>query len=252
MRNIKLTLEYDGTNYCGWQIQSHRVTKPPRQKPSIQETVEKALRKIFREKIKITGAGRTDAGVHAFAQVANFKTKSGLPLSRVQQGLNAALPDDIVVTSAQQVGVDFHSRFRARSKLYRYAILNRQHPGAFLHKRAYFFRYPLDIGLMRRESKALLGRHDFSSFQSSGTRKRNAVKTIKKITFKRHGDLVYIDIEGDGFLYNMARNIVGTLIEIGRGHFKKGRLKKILSGRDRRLAGPTAAAKGLYLVKVGY
>ena len=247
MRNIKIEIEYDGTNYCGWQIQKrHQVTK------SIQETIEKTLRKILQEKIRLIASGRTDAGVHAKGQVANFKTNSQIPLKKLQIALNSLLPQDITVKKIEEVNVGFHSRFNAKSKLYRYTILNNAHRNAFLRNTAYFYPYSLNLKLMRAESKVLLGQHNFKAFQASDKKGRDAIRTIKSIKVTKEKGLIYIDIEADGFLYNMARNIVGTLIEIGRGKLRKGDLEKILQSKDRRLAGPTAWARGLCLLSVKY
>ncbi|MBU3958521.1 MAG: tRNA pseudouridine(38-40) synthase TruA [Candidatus Omnitrophica bacterium] len=253
LRNIKLTIEYDGTDYCGWQIQkSHTPHASRYTSKSIQGTIEKVLSEILQRKIRLIGSGRTDAGVHAQGQVANFKTDSNIPLEKLQKALNALLPGDIVITKTKEVDMDFHSRFYAKSKVYRYTILNRPYPSALLKNRVYFYPYPLDIKLMRDESKVLLGRHDFSAFCASGSAHKNSARAIKKIKIIKENDLLCIDIEADGFLYNMARNIAGTLIEIGRGRFPKGRLRKILLSRSRRLAGPTLPAQGLCLVKVKY
>ncbi len=247
MRNLKITLEYDGTDYCGWQIQSRY-----KKKPSIQSILEKTLQKIIREKIKLIGSGRTDAGVHARAQVANFKTKSNVPPEKLQLALNGNLPEDIVITKIEEVSPDFNSCFDAISKVYRYTILSRRYPSAALRNSAYFCSYPLDIKLMRQEARAILGKHDFKAFQAADNKVRTSVRTIKKLNIKKEGDLIYIDIEAGGFLYNMARNIVGTLIEIGRGRFPKGSLSRILAAKDRRLAGPMVPACGLSLIKVRY
>lgn len=246
MRNIKLTIEYDGTNYAGWQIQNSHRSK------TIQEVIEKTLRKILQEKIKIIGSGRTDAGVHALGQVANFKTNSKIPLEKIQQALNSLLPDDIVIVKVDEAGPDFHARFDAKSKLYRYLIVNRNYPSAFLRKQSYFYPYPLDVDLMRREAKCLVGRHDFRSFQASDKIGRSSIRTVKQIKIKNSKGMITIDIEADGFLYNMVRNIVGTLVEVGRGRFSAGSTKRILSLKDRRKAGPTAPACGLCLIKVNY
>jgi tRNA pseudouridine38-40 synthase len=254
MRNLKLTVEYDGTNYCGWQIQGRCPSK------SIQETIERVLRKILQEKIHLIASGRTDAGVHAQAQVANFKTKSNISLEKLQRALNGLLPGGISISKIEEVPFDFHSRFAAKSKVYRYSILNRKFPSALLRNRVYFYPYPLDIKLMHQEARCLLGRHDFKSFCASGSGTKSTIRTIRNISIRikrytlytiRH-TLIIIDIEADGFLYNMARNIVGTLMEIGRGRFPKGSLKEILNSKDRKLAGPTVPACGLCLLKVNY
>lgn len=253
MRNIKLEIEYEGTNYQGWQAQkSLQPTVHSPQKKSIQQTIENVLRQLLQEKIKLICSGRTDAGVHANSQVANFKTHSKIVLSRLHEGLNALLPEDISITKVKAVSDDFHSRFSAKSKIYRYTIFNGKHRSAILRNYAYFLRYPLDVALMRKEAKVLLGRHDFSAFCGSCGKHKNPWKTVKDINITRKGDFLYIDIEADGFLYNMVRNIAGTLIEIGRGRFPKESLKKILLYKDRKLAGPTAPAKGLTLMKVVY
>jgi len=247
MRNLKLQIEYDGTAYAGWQVQNRHRGK------TIQQVIEKALCRILQERVRLIGSGRTDAGVHALAQVANFKTNSEIPGLKLRQAFNALLPADISVSIVEDVQPDFHSRFSAKSKAYRYSILNRAYPSALSRGRVYFCPYTLDLDLMRREAACLLGRHDFSAFCASGSDAKNKVRTVKRIFFKKGpGGLIDLEIEADGFLYNMVRNIVGTLIEIGRGKFKKGSMKKILHSKDRRLAGPTAPAEGLYLVKVKY
>ncbi len=266
MRNLKLQIEYDGTNFCGWQVQNspQSIVRSP-QKKSIQETIEKVLWKILQEKVKVISSGRTDAGVHAFGQVANFKTNSKISLEKLQRALNGLLPDDITINKIEEVSLDFHSRFAARSKVYRYAILNRPYPSALLRNRVYFYPYPLDVKLMREEAKYLIGKHDFKVFCASGSSTKDTIRIIKKITIRKTNCglstmdyrlkddcLIVIDIEADGFLYNMVRNIVGTLLEIGRGNFPKGSLKKILLSRDRKLAGPTVPAYGLCLLKVQY
>lgn len=251
MRNIRLELEYDGTAYCGWQTQGHRRVARQR-KPSIQETLERALARVLGEKIKVFASGRTDAGVHALMQVANFRTDSVIPLEGLRCALNSLLPPDIVVARAKEERPGFHSRFSARSKVYRYTILNRRFPSALLRNTAYFCPYPLDVPLMRREAKALVGRHDFRSFEASGKKGRSSVRRIKRLAISRRGDLLHIDIEADGFLHSMARSICGTLIDIGRGRLAAGSMKKILMARSRAAAGPTAPARGLCLMRVKY
>jgi len=254
MRNLKIKIEYKGTNYCGWQTQkNNRNTRlQTLQRKSIQEIIEEILQKILQEKVKLISSGRTDAGVHALGQVANFKTTSNIIPKRLQKSLNDLLPEDIVVSSVEEVGGDFHSRFNAKSKVYRYTILNRNYPSVFLKDTVYFYPYPLDIRLMRKESRVLIGRHDFKSFQASGKKEIDTIRTIKKIKILKNKDLIFVDIEGNGFLHNMVRSIVGTLLEIGRGRLRRGSLKKILLSRDRKAAGPTLPARGLCLVKVNY
>ena len=284
MPNIRLDIEYDGTGYCGWQAQnsaqkkSHskvnpvtnlrglkRAIKVCNGVKTIQETIEKILCKVLQEKITLTASGRTDSGVHALNQVANFKTNSQLPLERIQKALNSLLPQDITITAINKVPEDFHSRYCAKSKVYRYFILNSSTPCAFLNKFTWNILCKLDLKTMRQAARALEGRHDFKSFCASGSRVKDTVRTVKKLVIKESSyhlspntynltnrQLIAIDIEADGFLYNMVRNIVGTIVEIGKGRLEKSELKRILLARDRKSAGPTAPAKGLFLVQVNY
>jgi len=246
LRNIRLKIEYNGARYCGWQIQ------PAGRKKSIQETIEKVLCKILSEKVKLIVSGRTDAGVHALAQVANFYTGSKIPLDKLKLGLNGLLPRDIKISEIGEARQDFHSRFSSKAKIYRYTILNRTHSSPLMDGKVFFYPHPLNLRIMRKEARVLLGKHNFSSFQASLGKERNPIKTIKKLVITKNKDFVYIDIEADGFLYNMVRNIVGTLIQIGRGKLEEGHLKKILLLKDRRTAGQTLPAHGLCLLKVKY
>ncbi len=244
MRNIKLTIEYDGTDYCGWQKQING--------PTIQRHIEKALRKILHERIKIIGAARTDSGVHAKCQVANFKTTSKLALKNIQKAINGNLPKDIAIVGIKRVDEDFHAQYSAKSKLYRYTIYSREERSPFFDRFSIHIPRKLDVTTMKKGTRPLLGKHDFSSFKGSKGVTKNQVRTVKGISIKKKNSFVIIDIEADGFLYNMVRNIVGTLIEIGRGKLKPASMKKILSARDRSKAGPKAPAKGLALIKVKY
>lgn len=269
MRNIKLTIEYDGTDYAGWQIQNPKSKiHPPSTRlrrivrrnfseggqkskiKTVQETIERVLEKILQEKVRLIGSGRTDAGVHAKAQIANFKTHSDIPLLKLRRALNSLLLEDIVISKVQEVSLDFHARYSARSKVYRYTILNRQYRSAHLKDFVYFYSYPLDVRSMKKEAKIFLGRKDFRSFQASDKKCRTSIRKIKKLNIEKDGDFIHIDIEADGFLYNMVRNVVGTLIEVGSG--KSLDIKKLLSLKDRTLAGPTAVARGLCLMEVKY
>lgn len=248
MLNIKLEIEYDGTDFCGWQIQNRSQAK----KASIQEVLEKALHKILQEKVRVIGSGRTDAGVHALGQIANFKTESKIPLKNIQRALNSILPSSVSIKNITSVKNSFHSCDSAKSKTYRYIILNRKTPSAFRNKFSWHIPYELDLKLMRSDARALVGRHNFKSFCASGSGAKTTVRTIKRLLVRRSSGILTIDIEADGFLYNMVRNIVGTLVEIGRGKIKKGSLCKILKAKNRTLAGPTAPARGLFLVRVEY
>jgi tRNA pseudouridine38-40 synthase len=245
MRNIKLTIEYDGTNYQGWQRQKNTHQ-------TLQEIIEKTLKRILQESVWLIASGRTDAGVHARAQVANFKTNSRIHSRNLKQALNSLLPDDIVITKAQDVDLDFHSRFDAKGKIYRYTILNQKHPSARWRNFAYFLPYKLDLKLMQRAARLLLGRHNFRSFQAADKKPRSSIRTIQKIKVSSEGNFIYIDIQADGFLYKMVRNIVGTLIEIGRKKHSLASIQKILASRNRRFAGPTVPGYGLCLLQVKY
>lgn len=242
MRNIKLTIQYDGTNYSGWQSQKNSV--------AIQDIIEKAASKVLSERIKIIGAGRTDAGVHAKGQVANLRTESRLSCANIKNGLNRNLPSDIVISKVEEVHRDFHSQYDAKGKLYRYSLYTHNPVPPFCRDYVTPVKYRLDLEAMKKEAKGLLGRHDFSAFQGANSKRANTTKNLYRLDIKKKGCLVYIDIEANGFLYNMARSIVGTLLDVGRGRFKAGCVKKILKKRDRRLAGSTAPARGLSLLKV--
>lgn len=245
MRNICLVIEYDGTNYCGWQIQKPHVK-------TIQDTIRRILEQILQEKILLIGASRTDSGVHAKGQTANFKTHSDIKLNKLKEALNSLLPDDIAIKRIKEVPLSFHSQFKAKSKAYRYTILNHRIPPVFLRNYVWNLQYPLNLNLMRQETRVLLGKHDFSAFQGSNRIAKSAVRVIKDIKISKKGSLINIDVIANGFLYNMVRNIVGTLVEIGRGRFSKGSMKKILLSRNRNNAGPTAPGKGLCLMRVEY
>ena len=244
MRNNKLTIEYDGGNYHGWQRQPDPAT--------VQETIEKVLARVLQEKVNLIGASRTDAGVHARGQVASLKTKSEIPLRNLKAALNSLLPEDILIKGSLRAGEEFHARYSAKSKFYRYTILNRALSSPFLRKYAYFFPHPLDTQAMKKAAKHLIGRHDFSSFRGTATGRNSCLRTVKKLTVTSRNNFIYIDMEADGFLYNMARVISGTLLEIGRGKISSQDIKKILPAGDRRRAGPTLPPHGLCLVKVKY
>ncbi|MFH0771665.1 MAG: tRNA pseudouridine(38-40) synthase TruA [Candidatus Omnitrophota bacterium] len=257
MRNILLKIEYDGTRYAGWQIQKNAKT--------IQAVLEAALERITGVKTRLVSCGRTDAGVHALGHMANFKTASEIPLFKLIGGLNGVLPEDITVKEIREVPLNFHSRFDAKSKIYRYTILNTPSPSAISRCYVYHIPYKLNLSLMKKEAKCLLGRHNFKSFQASDPKiknslnnfsesrgERSSVRAINRLDIKKRDGLIKIETEADGFLYNMMRNITGTLIEIGRGRLGEGSMRRILRAKDRRLAGPTAPARGLCLVEVKF
>ena len=246
MRNLKLFISYDGTNYCGWQRQKKRGT--------IQGRIEEALERLLQEKVKLTGSGRTDSGVHAFSQVANFKTKSNLSLREIKRGLNGLLPKDIRIKNIISAPEKFNSRYNVLSKTYQYIISHQESP--FLQDYAYFCPTQLNLPAMRKAAKALLGKHDFKAFQAAGSRIKDSVRSIKKLSIRKKkttlANLILIEIEADGFLYKMARNIIGTLLEVGKGKKVPQDIKKILDKKNRKFAGLTAPAKGLYLKEVKY
>ncbi len=245
-RNILLKIEYDGSDYAGWQTQKNAQ--------AIQPVVEAAIRTATGKKANLISSGRTDAGVHAVCLMANFKTDSDMPLHKLQLALNGILPKDIAVKEAREAPLSFHSRFDAKSKIYTYTILNSPARAAILRGHVYHISHKLNVALMRRESKRLVGRHDFKSFRAapSENKKGSTVRAIKKLKVVKSGDLIKITVEADGFLYNMVRNIVGTLIAIGKGKLKAGDMEKILRAKDRKFAGPTAPARGLCLMEVKY
>lgn len=248
MRNIKLVIEYDGTNFNGWQTQPQHRT--------IQNEIEQALQKIFNKKTRLIGSGRTDSGVHALGQVANFKIQSTMSCEKMQKALNAVLPVDIVILDIEEVPLTFHAQYDAKRKIYRYTILNRSTRCAQQRNFCLFYPYELNLHLMRDEAKSLLGTHDFKSFQSIDTskphRSKNTIRTVSLFNIKKRGDYIYIDIEANGFLYKMVRTIVGTMLEIGSGKLSKGSMQEILSQKNRIHAGYTVKAKGLTLMAVYY
>jgi len=244
LRNIKLIIEYEGTRYHGWQRQPGVLT--------IQEVVEESLRRLFNEPIKTVAAGRTDAGVHAKAQVVNFKTHFYLPYRAMVQGLNTYLPEDIRVKSAKEVSLDFHAQRSALNRTYRYIIYNYAFMPPFYRNFVWKIPSALKIELIREASQFLVGEYDFSSFQAQGSFTSSPRRKIEKIKVLRKGKFIFIYIKANSFLYKMARNIVGTLVEVGRRKIASLEMKEILMRKNRKYAGPTAPPQGLYLVWVSY
>ena len=243
-RNLKLIIEYQGTRYHGWQIQPNGI--------SIEEKIEEILERLTGQRPKVIGAGRTDAGVHAEGQTAHFKTLSSMDCKALQRGMNALLPNDIVVLNVEEAERDFHALFSAKGKTYRYVILNRAHPSVFERDRCWHISRRLDLDAMREGAMPLIGRHDFSAFQASGCCARNPVREIRGIEIHAKDGWISITVSANGFLKYMVRNIVGTLVEVGRGKMAPVDVQRILDSRDRTQAGPTAPAQGLFLVFVDY
>lgn len=246
MKNIKLILEYDGTQYHGWQSQAGTG------KPTIQDTLEQAIRTLTNEEHKTFSSGRTDAGVHAFGHAANFKTTSSLPPAAWAPALNHLLPRDIRVQASEEVPDDFHARYSAWGKIYQYRILNRREPTALYRDYAWQVNLRLNVSRMKAAATFLIGKHDFSAFRGSGCSAKNPVRTIRSLQVKKTGEFLEITIEADAFLQYMVRNIVGTLVEVGLNRFSPEEVKRILKSRDRTQAGRTAPPQGLYLIRVLY
>jgi len=244
--NFRLLIEYDGTAYHGWQRQTNT--------PTIQGTIETVLRTMTQEPVTLIGSGRTDAGAHATGQVANFRVETRLTSHEFLRGLNSLLPADIVIKNCEQVKDSFHARYDARSKVYDYRILNRPIPAALFRQYAWHIRQPLDLETSRTAMLCLKDRHDFSSFQAAGSSQSDAVRTVIDINLSdKDGDgYVVFSIEADGFLRHMVRNIVGTLVDVGLGKTSPGGFENILISKDRKQAGITAPAHGLFLRNVKY
>lgn len=246
MKNIKLLIEYDGTNYSGWQKQINSNIR------TIQGTIEECLNEITGEEIDLIGCSRTDAGVHAKGFVANFNTESRIPGDKFKYVINRLLPEDIIISDSQEIDMNFHARYSCIGKRYIFKILNREWPSPVLRNYTYHFKGKLDVESMNKAAQYLIGKHDFTSFKSSGSSVKSSVRTIMDAELYSVEDLVVFGISGDGFLYNMVRIIVGTLIEVGIGKRAPEDIITILEAKDRRKAGASAPARGLYLDEVFY
>ena len=244
MKNIALRLRYDGSAYHGWQIQKNDIT--------VAETMEDALEKVLGERVKVTGCGRTDAGVHALRYCANFHSDTGIPIERLPLAINSRLPDDISVSRACIVPDDFNAITSCRKKEYIYKILNSNIPDPFLAKRVCFYPQHLDIDLMRRAAAAFEGTHDFKAVRSLGTETKTTVRTVYSCTAERSGDIITVSICANGFLYNMCRAMVGTMVYASYGKLVPEDIPHLLEIGDRRLTGPTMPPQGLYMNRVWY
>jgi tRNA pseudouridine38-40 synthase len=244
-RNFQIIIEYDGSRYCGWQRQNND--------PTVQETIEQALLKMTGQKISVIGSGRTDAGVHAFGQVASFKCDTKLTANDFVGGLNSLTPEDIVITACEEAADEFHARFSATSKTYHYRILNRPNPAAIMRQYAWHIRKALNLDAMRIALPHLIGSHDFKAFEGAGSPRAHTVRNVFNAGLTKEDDgYVIFEIQADGFLRHMVRNIVGALVEVGLGKISPEDMKDILDSRDRTRAPATAPAHGLFLKKVIY
>ena len=244
MRNIKLIIEYDGKGFNGWQKQPNKL--------NIQGEIEKAISEITGEEIDLIASGRTDAGVNSLGQTANFKTNSSIPIEKLPIAINSKLKKSIVIKSAEEVDERFHSRYSVKSKKYRYTINNSKYGSAIFRDMEYHFPQKLDVDLMKKAAKYFEGEHDFKAFKASGTSSKSSIRTIYKADIIQNEDRIYIELTGNGFLYNMVRIISGTLLDVGIGKIKPEEIQKIIDGKDRKLAGKTLPAKGLCLIEVNY
>ncbi|MBU3108625.1 tRNA pseudouridine(38-40) synthase TruA [Clostridium gasigenes] len=244
MRNIKLLIEYDGTDYFGWQKQKLGTT--------VQGTIEIAIKKVTGEDVKLIGSSRTDSGVHARGYVANFKTNSSIPGNRFKEAINTKLPDDIVILNSLEVMEEFHARYNSKGKTYTYTVLNSEIPSAIGRSYSYHVRGKINIEKMRETCKYFIGTHDFKAFKSDGSSVKTTIRTISDLHIEINNNKIKFFITGDGFLYNMVRIIVGTLLQVGRGTKLPIDIKTIIDNQDRKGAGMCVPALGLVLEEVFY
>lgn len=244
MKRIKLTVAYDGTDYCGWQVQPNGVT--------IEEVLNKKLSKLTGEDIRILGASRTDSGVHALGNVAVFDSETSIPPERVAYALNRMLPEDIVIVDSQEVPPDWHPRYQDTEKTYEYRIVNSHFKNPVCRRNHCFVSFPLDEIKMQQAADYLIGTHDFVSFCNVRTNTEDTIRTVYELRVERQGEVIVIRIRGNGFLYNMVRIIAGTLIRVGRGFYSPERVKEILEAKERTEAGVTAPPQGLCLMEIKY
>lgn len=244
MRNIKLIIEYDGKSFNGWQKQPNKL--------NIQGEIEKAIGEITGEEIDLIASGRTDAGVHSLGQTANFKTESSIPVEKFAIAINSKLKKSIIIKKAEEVDERFHSRYSVKSKRYRYTINNSEMGTAIYRDMEYHFPIKLDVEKMKEAAKYFEGEHDFKAFKASGTSSKSSVRTIYKAEVISNEDRIYIELTGNGFLYNMVRIISGTLLDVGIGKIKPEEIRNIIEEKDRSKAGRTLPAHGLCLMEVTY
>lgn len=244
MKRVMLVVAYDGTNYCGWQVQPNAVT--------VEGVINQKLSELLKEEIKVIGASRTDSGVHALGNVAVFDTEARIPGEKVSYALNQRLPDDIRIQKSMEVPLDFHPRYCKCWKEYEYRIFNGEFANPMERLYSYFVYKKLDVEAMRKAATYLVGEHDFKSFCSTATQTETTVRTVFGIDVDKQDKVITIKVRGNGFLYNMVRIIVGTLVQVGLGFYEPGRVKEMLEAEDRTVAGPTAPACGLRLNEIFY
>lgn len=244
MKRVKLIVAYDGSNYSGWQIQPNAVT--------IEEILNFHLTQLLREPIKVIGASRTDAGVHALGNVAVFDTSARMPAEKISFAMNTRLPADIRIQDSCEVPPDFHPRFQRTIKTYEYSILNRKFPDPTKRLYSLFYYHPLDVEKMQKAAEYLVGEHDFKSLCTHKADVESTVRTIYSVDIEKNGEMITIRIRGNGFLYNMVRIITGTLLRVGTGYYQPEYMKELLEAKDRQAAGETAPPQGLMLVKIEY
>lgn len=244
MKNIRLTIEYDGKDFNGWQKQPNKL--------NIQGEIERAIEEITGEKVDLIASGRTDAGVHALAQMANFKTNSNLPVEKYPIALNTKLKKSIRIQKAEEVEEDFHSRYHCKQKTYRYVINNSEQGSSIYRNLEYFVPNKLNVEKMQEAVKYFEGEHDFKAFKASGISSKSSVRIIYKAKVEKQGDRIIIELTGNGFLYNMVRIIAGTLVDVGLGKIGPDEIPEIIENGERARAGKTLPPQGLYLVKVEY
>ncbi len=245
MRNIRLLIEYEGTHYAGWQAQAGH--------PTIQGKLAEAIEKLTGSPVNLTGASRTDAGVHAWGQVANFKTASRIPLPGIIQALNSILPEDIVIKDAAEVPPDFDSRRNSNGKTYLYRVLNRRYPSSIMRNFTWFVYQPVDVDLMRKGAKHMIGEKDFSSFRAADSDARHSIREVTSIEISEKPEgMIEFEVMWTAFLRHMVRIMVGTLVTLGKGKLKPDDIKTIIEAKNREAAAMTAPPQGLFLVKVEY
>lgn len=244
MKRVRLIISYDGTNYCGWQIQINGIT--------VEEVLNKALSDLLGEQVAVIGASRTDSGVHAIGNVAVFDTETKIPAEKISFALNQRLPEDIRIQKSEEVPLDFHPRYCDSTKTYEYKILNRRFPDPMVRLYTHFVYMPLDVELMKKGAEYIVGEHDFASFCSAGSQVKTTVRTVYALDISKEDDIITIRISGNGFLYNMVRIIVGTLLKVGLKVYPPEHVGEIIESKDRYAAGPKAPARGLTLVGIEY